>query len=105
MKLCEELVQRSGRWQPVDWLKNFWLQISDGNIGLPQVSQPSDLVAEAYADELRRRLLRRGLHAWRYADDFRLAAKSHGEAFTVLEAFDEEARRLGLFVKNARRTR
>jgi hypothetical protein len=103
MKLCEELVQRSGRWQPVDWLKNFWLQISDGNSGVPQVSQPSDLVAEAYANELHRRLLRRGLHAWRYADDFRLAAGSQADAFAALEVFDEEARLLGLFV-NERKT-
>jgi hypothetical protein len=103
VKLCEELVQRSGRWQPVDWLKNFWLQIADGNIGLPQVSQPSDLVAEAYADELHRRLLGRGLQAWRYADDFRLAARSQASAFAALEVFDEEARRLGLFV-NERKT-
>jgi hypothetical protein len=102
-KLCEELVQRCGRCQAVDWLKNFWLHISDGNVGIPQVSQPSDLVAAAYADELHRRLLRRGLQAWRYVDDFRLAARSRAEAFTALEVFDEEARRLGLFV-NERKT-
>ncbi|MCH6169839.1 RNA-directed DNA polymerase [Pseudonocardia alaniniphila] len=103
-RLVSELVDRTGRWEPVEWLRDFWLHAADGSNGLPQVSQPSDLVAESYADELHRRLLRRNVRAWRWADDFRFAATSANDAYAALEIFDEEARKLGLTV-NERKTR
>ena len=102
-RLAEELTVRTGRWQPVDWLRNFWSATSAHATGIPQVVEPSDWIAEAYADELHRRLLRRGLKAWRYVDDFRLAATSQGAAVAALEIFDEEVRSLGLSV-NERKT-
>jgi hypothetical protein len=102
--LAKELLERCGRWEPVKWLHSFWQHIGNGlDHGIPQVSDPSDRVAEAYIDELHRRLLRRGLHVWRYADDFRISASSRSVAIDALELFDEEARNLGLFV-NERKT-
>jgi hypothetical protein len=102
-RLTAELIQRTGRWEPNDWLKSFWVSIAGGNNGIPQVSESSDLIANAYADELHRRLLRRNVKCWRYVDDFRMAASSLSVAFGCLEVFDEEARALGLTV-NERKT-
>jgi reverse transcriptase-like protein len=103
-QLSRELIQRTGRWEPNEWLREFWTEISKGQNGLPQVSQPSDIVADAYADELHRRLLRRNVRSWRYSDDFRMVAKGRNSALSILEMFDEEARTLGLAV-NERKTK
>jgi hypothetical protein len=103
-RLANELVERTGRWEPIEWLKRFWLSIADGHPGIPQVSQASDLIAGAYADELHRRILRRNLKAWRWSDDFRIATADASAAYAALEIFDEETRKLGLSV-NERKTR
>jgi hypothetical protein len=103
-RLSRELVERTGRWEYIKWLREFWTNLSGGYGGIPQMSQASDIIGDTFADELHRGLGRRGLTSWRYADDFRISANSEWEVLEALELFDEEARRLGLFV-NERKTR
>lgn len=101
--LARDLVHRTGRWKPVDWLRQFWTATSGGFGGIPQMNPSSDVVADAFADQLLRALLRSGYRAWRYADDFRIACKTYSECVAALELLDEESRRLGLFM-NERKT-
>lgn len=101
--LSRELVDRCGRWEPIQWLSRFWALLSGSGHGIPQGSGPSHCIGDTYADELHRRLLRRGLHAWRYADDFRIAAPSRTVAIEYLDVLDEEANKLGIFI-NERKT-
>ncbi|WP_158633084.1 reverse transcriptase domain-containing protein [Amycolatopsis sp. WAC 01376] len=102
-RIAQELVQVTGRWEAVEWLRRFYLGISGGRNGIPHGSPPSTRIAEVYASELHRRLLLRGLSVWRYADDFRIGAASAIDCVVALDIFDEEARSLGLFV-NERKT-
>ncbi len=102
-RLAEELLRRTGRWEPVNWLRNFWEVTSGGLGGIPQMNPSSDRVGDTFADQLHRGLLRHGYAAWRYADDFRIACKSYGQCVEALEHLDEMARALGLMV-NERKT-
>src|SRR5439155_25992626 len=75
-RMATSLVQRTGRWEPIRWLRDFWLTISGGLDGIPQGYWASDMVADAYADDLHRNVVRRGLDSWRYVDDFRMPART-----------------------------
>lgn len=103
-QLGQHLKGRAGYFELVTWLERFWQEISGRYVGIPQVNESSDHVAEAYADDLQRRILSRGVTSFRYSDDFRLVASSAKAAVRALEVFDDEARKLGLFV-NERKTR
>jgi hypothetical protein len=102
-RLADILLSRTGEWSIISWLRHFLLAISPDIGGLPQGNYASDRLADTYADTLLRKLRRRGLCAWRYADDFRIGASSYQNAINALEIFDEEVRAMGLFV-NERKT-
>jgi hypothetical protein len=102
-RLAQELLRRTGRWGPVNWLRGFWEVTSGGLGGIPQMNSASDWIADTFADQLHRDLLRRGFAAWRYADDFRIACPSYGQCVEALEYLDELSRALGLTV-NERKT-
>lgn len=102
-RLAEVLLSRTGEWSTVTWLRDFLRAISPSVGGLPQGNYVSDRLADTYGDTLLRKLRRRGLSAWRYSDDFRMGASSYQNAINALEIFDEEVRKMGLFV-NERKT-
>ncbi|WP_224392563.1 RNA-directed DNA polymerase [Pseudonocardia sp. ICBG1293] len=101
--LSNLLLDRTGQVEEVRWLTGFWYRVSGRTTGVPQVNESSDAICEMYALELERRVASRNIRTFRYADDFRLIARSEKDAVTALEVFDEEARGLGLFV-NERKT-
>lgn len=100
--LQQEIMARSGEWQSVQWLGEFLTGLSPNGGGLPQGNNASDRLGDTYADALARRLRRRGIECWRYADDFRLVAATYSDAIESLEAFSEEARKLGLLVNDSK---
>ncbi|MDD7923869.1 RNA-directed DNA polymerase [Actinomycetospora chibensis] len=103
-QLGQHLKGRAGHFELITWLENFWREISGRYVGIPQVNEASETVAEAYADDLQRRILARGVTSVRYSDDFRLLTLGDKRAVRALEIFDDEARQLGLHV-NERKTR
>jgi hypothetical protein len=102
-RLCRSLLSRTGEWQVVDQLNIFLKATSGGFGGIPQSVSTSDRLGDTLGDVLLERLLRAGLNAWRFADDFRFATASRNDAVAALEIFDREARALGLSV-NERKT-
>jgi hypothetical protein len=56
------------------------------------------VLAEALLAKLERALVRRGLAADRYSDDFRFTSASWSEVIRALEVLEEEARLVGLTV-------
>lgn len=102
-RLARLVLTRSGEWAAVSWLREFLRQTSGGLGGLPQGSTTSDRLGDTYAQALLTQLRRRGLNAWSFADDFRIACSDYRDAVLALEVFDEEARAMALFV-NERKT-
>lgn len=102
-RLSEKLLARSGEWIAIDSLRGFLQKLMGGRLGIPQGMRPSDRLGDTYAEELLLSIRRRGVHAWRYADDFRMATATYRDAVYALEVLDEEAAKMGLFI-NDRKT-
>ncbi|CAN5753373.1 hypothetical protein BH24ACT5_BH24ACT5_06940 [soil metagenome] len=64
--------------------------------GLPQNRTASHRLAELVLGIPERVLLRKGIDAWRYSDDFRLGAASPAEAHLALELLEQAVRSVGL---------
>ncbi|MFE9649325.1 reverse transcriptase domain-containing protein [Streptomyces sp. NPDC006365] len=94
--LSREIVNRSGRQEVAQVLSSFWRSLFDRGVGIPQMSEPSKLLAELLTENLHRSLIRRGLQVWRYADDFRIGVKTRSDCVSALDAMHEESRSLGL---------
>lgn len=95
-RLIDEVVAQTGDDLAVTLAVEVLQSVSGRRFGLPQLSHPSDVLAEIYIDPLRRDLVRAGFNVWRFADDFRIAAPNYGRALAALEATDHGARQLGL---------
>ncbi|MFD9935863.1 RNA-directed DNA polymerase [Streptomyces massasporeus] len=94
--MSEEIVARTGRSEISSYLCEFWRSMLNRNVGIPQMSEPSKILAELLVDNLHRRLIRKGFRVWRYADDFRIGARSRQESIAALDAIHEESRQMGL---------
>ncbi|MFG2724059.1 reverse transcriptase domain-containing protein [Streptomyces canus] len=94
--MSEEIVSRTGRSEISSYLCEFWRSMLNRSVGIPQMSEPSKVLSELLVDNLHRRLIRKGFRVWRYADDFRIAARSRQESIAALDAIHEESRRMGL---------
>lgn len=102
-RLILALLGMTGAWEELDWLGRFLKNLAGGAMGIPQGCRTSDLLADTYAELLADNLRRRGVMTWRFADDFRLGCTSRQDAIMALEIFDEETRKMGLYV-NERKT-
>lgn len=98
--LSEELLIRGSDQSVVDALTALLSATGDRSYGLPQQSRASNVLAEAFLDRLERALVRRGLRASRYNDDFRFSCRSWSEVIRAVEVLSEEARRIGLTVND-----
>lgn len=98
--LSEELLVQGGDPQAVDALMALLSATGDRSYGLPQQSRASNVLAEAFLDRLERALIRRGLRASRYNDDFRFACRSWSDVVRAIEVLSEEARVIGLTVND-----
>jgi hypothetical protein len=100
--LAQELLIRSGDADRVTALMDLMEGVAGRTYGLPQQSEPSDLLAESYIDIVHRRLTRRGLRVWRYNDDWRIAAASWSEALYAVDLLEHECRRVGLTLNDSK---
>ncbi|MFE9743623.1 RNA-directed DNA polymerase [Saccharothrix saharensis] len=100
--LERELLAQTGSFAIVRSILLLLSEVTGKNYGLPQQSAPSDLLAEAYLDQVERRLLRRGIAVWRYNDDFRLAFSDWPSTVAGLEQLEEACRSLGLTLNESK---
>ena len=57
--------------------------------GLPQMTQPSDVLGDLYVDPIRRNLVRLGYATGRYADDFRVGRTCDSNSADVATGSDD----------------
>lgn len=100
--LAREILARTGDSAGVKALTDLLGGLTGRSFGLPQQSQDSDILAEAYLSIIERRLLRLGLAIWRYNDDFRIAAQNWSSALMAIDALDRECRKFGLTLNGAK---
>ncbi|MCX5226289.1 reverse transcriptase domain-containing protein [Streptomyces sp. NBC_00233] len=98
--LHRELLMRTMDHSKADAIRSFLRRCSFNGRGLPQLSTPSDRLADLYLSVLERQLLRRKLPVVRYADDFRIRAENWETANGVIEYAAEYARELGLILSS-----
>ncbi|MEW1911536.1 RNA-directed DNA polymerase [Kitasatospora sp. NPDC085895] len=83
-----------------DMLGNVLQSVIGGTRGLPQLSTPSDHLADVYIAPLERRLARDGFTVSRYVDDFTVACADWETANIIIERSAEYARSLGLVLSS-----
>lgn len=93
---------RTGDTDAADALMSLLGGVSGRTFGLPQQSESSDALAEAFISVIHRRLVRSGLQVWRYNDDFRIAAPSWSEALDAVDCLEREARLVGLALNDSK---
>jgi RNA-directed DNA polymerase len=98
--LAEELLVQTGDHPVVETVTALLRETGGRAYGLPQQSDASDLLAEAFLSRLERALIRRGLRVSRYNDDFRFTCTTWSEATRAIEVLAEEARLVGLTVND-----
>lgn len=94
--LAREVLARTGDADAVEALTDLLGGLMGRSYGLPQQSEPSDVLADAYLSIVERRLLRQGLRLWRYNDDFRIAVDSWSAALNAVDALERACRDVGL---------
>ncbi|MGL5826225.1 MAG: reverse transcriptase domain-containing protein [Nocardioides sp.] len=100
--LAQELLIRTGDADRVTALLDLLEGVTGRTYGLPQQSEPSDLLAETYIDIIHRRLVRKGLRVWRYNDDWRITTASWSKALHAVDLLEHEARRIGLTLNDSK---
>ncbi|MFJ2232524.1 reverse transcriptase domain-containing protein [Streptomyces sp. NPDC087859] len=98
--LHRELLMRTMDYGKADAIRSFLKRCSFNGRGLPQLSTPSDRLADLYLSVLERQLLRHKLPVVRYADDFRIRVENWEMANGVIEYAAEYARELGLILSS-----
>lgn len=100
--LAREILARTGDSDGVDALTSLLAGITGRSYGIPQQSEPSDLIAEAYLSIVERRLLRHGLTMWRYNDDFRISVDTWSDALNAVDTLERECREVGLVLNDSK---
>jgi len=98
--LADELLVQTGEHAVIETIVELLRATGGRRYGLPQQSDSSDLLAEAFLARLERALVRRGLVVARYSDDFRFSCSTWSEVTRAIEVLAEEARLLGLTVND-----
>jgi hypothetical protein len=98
--LAREIQLQTGLTTIPNLLSALLTEIEQRKFGIPQLLEPSDQLSELYIRVLERNLIRRGLNVWRYNDDFRIGAKTFGDALEAIERLAEAAREIGLAVND-----
>ncbi len=102
--LARELLTRTGDSDAIDCLISLLAAVQGRSFGLPQLFDSSDRLSEVYIDIVERDLLRRGWPAWRFNDDFRIAARDFGNALDAIEDLSDAARQAGLTLSDSKTT-
>lgn len=94
--LLDELILRTSDVPVSEAIVQLLGEVTTRSRGLPQLSQASDILADAYLEIIERELLRAGYSVSRIADDFKICAGDWGTANAAIEDTAEFARNLGL---------
>ena len=100
--LRQQLEMHTGEIEAIDLLIELLRETEQRAFGLPQLIDPSDWLSEIYAQYIERDLLRRGLHVWRFNDDFRIGCVSYTDALDAIERLEEAARSIGLSLSDGK---
>lgn len=100
--LLSELLTRTGDAEGAETLIELLGGVSGRSFGIPQQSEPSDALAEAFISIVHRRMVRQGFRIWHYNDDFRIAVDSWSDALNAVDALERETRRLGLALNDGK---
>lgn len=96
--LQRELELQTGEIEFVRSLIQLVEGVQGRKFGLPQLLDPSDWLSDVYIQVVERDLLRRGLHVYRYNDDFRIPVREYADALDAIELLEECARDVGLVI-------
>jgi RNA-directed DNA polymerase len=100
--LGEELTIQTLDNETVDALLALLGEFFPRRVGIPQSSEASDLIADAYLGRLERGLIRSEYTLHRYADDFRIVAGDWGRAHEAIENAVSLARTSGLVLADGK---
>ncbi|SDD26328.1 RNA-directed DNA polymerase [Rhodococcus tukisamuensis] len=100
--LANELIAQTADYHAVTALTALLEQVMGGRVGIPQVHYGSDILGDTYIDPIRRRLIRAGFDTYTFSDDFRIGAKSLGQARAALELCAATAREYGLVLNESK---
>jgi RNA-directed DNA polymerase len=100
--LADEIVELTGDVDLSDAISAALEELVGRAFGLPQGPRGSDLLADFYLSQVDRRLVRRGISAYRYNDEFRLPVSQVEEARRLLVRLEGELRALGLVLNPAK---
>lgn len=102
--LIDEVVTQTGE----DLAVTFAVEVLRGargrRFGLPQMTEPSDVLGEIYIAPMYSALIRSGFNTARFADDFRIACGSYNEALEAREVAERAALELGLVLNETKTT-
>ncbi|TRW45309.1 reverse transcriptase domain-containing protein [Georgenia yuyongxinii] len=101
-RLIDEVIAQTGDDLAVGAAVEFIQGSSGRRFGLPQMSQPSDTLADCYIDPIQRNLLRHEYPTFRYVDDFRVACTDYEHALGALELLERSAFSLGLILNDSK---
>lgn len=103
-RLIDEVVAQTGDDIAISFAVDILQGVSGRRFGLPQMTGPSDVLADAYIRPMHRALAREGFIAFRFADDFRIACKKYSEALSAREVAERAALDLGLVLSESKTT-
>ncbi|HEX7938868.1 MAG TPA: reverse transcriptase domain-containing protein [Gemmatimonadaceae bacterium] len=100
--LADELQAQGASFEAVQSLIELLGEVQGKAYGLPQLFDASDMLSEVYIDRVERAVIRQGLKAWRFNDDFRIACRSYSETLDALEKLEEAARDAALTINESK---
>jgi len=101
-RLIDEVVAQTGDDLAITAVVELLQGGTGRQFGLPQMTEPSDVLGDLYVDPIRRNLVRLGYVTGRYADDFRVACADYSEALEALEHIERSAFELGLVLNEGK---
>lgn len=100
--LRDELLLHGADFEATTSLVSLLGEAQGRAFGLPQLFDASDWLSDIYIQRVHRQVLRRGLEAWRFNDDFRIATRTYADALKAIEALDEASRANGLAISESK---
>ena len=100
--LRRDILEWTGDVALADATRDLLAEVMGRQFGLPQGPRASEVLADLYLSGVDRRLARLGLTAYRYNDDFMLAAPSHSAGEQMLAVLERTLRERGLAMNHAK---
>jgi RNA-directed DNA polymerase len=101
-RLGEELVMHTLDAEVVQGLMDLLADLYPKQVGIPQATAPSHLLADTYLEIIERAILREGHEVHRFADDFRIITEGWGAAHAAIERASEISRENGLVLADGK---